>query len=72
MALHFRLMVNHDIVGQVYIQRTEKLDGRSTAYTYRVGVDYRGEHRSTEVTHYYQDGALVLVRKALQAIEELG
>jgi hypothetical protein len=69
MALHFAPLINGEPVGLVVIQRLEDRDGREPeVYDYRVRVD--GDQRG-EATfrHRYGDGALVCIRRALQAIE---
>lgn len=70
MALHFWLRVNGNAIGLVYIQRLEEV-GPDGLARYTATVRYREQERTIELVHAYVDGALVLVRKALQAIEEM-
>lgn len=39
---------------------------------YKVEVEYKGELKRTEVLHEYDDGALILIAKALDAITTSG
>lgn len=71
MALHFGLMVNGRTIGTVVIQRQEPvvLDDEPNTYHVRTVMYREKEFREAMVEHYYRDGALTLIRKALQAIE---
>lgn len=70
MALHFELKVNGESIGVVYVQRLTLAPGLCR---YRVEAEHPlGEVRMVEVEHEYDEGALVLVAKALLAIVERG
>jgi hypothetical protein len=59
--------VNGETIGTVYIQRLDEVvPGQPSRYL--VEVEYKGELRKTEVEHDYDDGALVLISKALAAV----
>lgn len=66
MALHFPVLVNGHMVGYVNIQRIAELAGGWMRYD--VQVDYPiGVVARATVVHFYDDGATVLIIKALQA-----
>ena len=70
MALHFPLKVNGASIGGVYIQRQGAVTpGQPSEYLVEV-IYPLGTTRRTTVLHNYEDGALVLIRKALEALEE--
>lgn len=71
MALHFDIKVNGDRIGAVVIIRRNRVVVPGEESTYTVEVEYPpGELHRTEITHDYDDGALVLLNKALSAIIE--
>ena len=66
MALWFRVYVNDDPIGLVIATRQ---DSEGDEYTYEVAVSgFRGPVRTYSVRHAYNDGALALVRAALDAL----
>lgn len=70
MSLHFLIEVNGKAIGAVMIQRRHPLvDGEPSEYGV-VAECPIGEVLQATVMHHYDDGALVLIRKALVAITE--
>lgn len=74
MALHFTLRINGAPIGYVAIRRLDAVvvhaARRPNTYEVRWFDETGGGLvRETRVKHTYADGALVLVRKALQALE---
>lgn len=68
MALHFNVLVNGERIGFVYIRR-HGLVNVCAGSTYECEVEYpTGVTRRAIVTHNYDDGALVLIQKALAAV----
>lgn len=71
MALHFPILVNGQPIGSVYIRRLHELvPGEASNYTVETNYPI-GEVRTTTVLHDYDDGALVLIQKALAEIIEI-
>lgn len=70
MALHATLMVNNQPVGIIYIQRLNRdvVPGEPSLYDVQIRYPVGVEH-SARVEHLYEDGALVLIRKALEAVD---
>ena len=67
--LHFSIFVNNAPIGNVYIRRQHELiPGQASKY--EVNVDYDGKTSRVTVYHHYDDGALVLIAKALEAVNE--
>ena len=67
MSLHFVLQVNYQSIGDFYAQRVRGDDQEDTVNLYKVAID--GD--AFVVEHRYGDGAWTLVRKCIQAWEEL-
>lgn len=71
MALWSRLMVNNKSIGFIEIQRNDDeplRPQRDTICGYTVRVRHDSKVTQAEVKHRYGDGALVLLEKALAAI----
>lgn len=68
MALHFEIKVNRDWIGEVEIRRLGSV-GLDGIGTYTVSVVYKGRMHHAEIKHRYDDGAIILIRKALAAVE---
>ena len=71
MALWSRLMVNNKAIGFIEIQRNDNeplRPHRDTVCSYTVRVRHNSQTTEVEVKHRYGDGALVLLEKALTAI----
>ena len=67
--LHFPILVNNSPIGNVFIRRQHDLTpDRWSQYT--VKVDINDERYEVTVRHCYDDGALVLISKALEAIAQ--
>lgn len=70
-ALWTRLMVNSHPIGTIEIQRLAggpKPD-EDSVFSYRVRIRHDGHLTQHEIEHRYGDGALVLLRKALEVNE---
>ncbi len=72
MALHFRLRVNEETIGTFDAQRFEREVPDDGICTYDVIISNR-HLKDTEVVirHNYNDGAWTLIRKAIEAMEEM-
>lgn len=73
MALHFQPMVNgHPIGSTVVITRVtpEERPGPDTVGVYRAEIHEPARHRVAHVEHRYGDGAIELIRLALNVIHE--
>lgn len=68
MALHFEIKVNHKWIGEVEIRRLGSVDLDGIG-TYEVSVVYKGKLHKAVVKHRYDDGAIILIRKALLLVE---
>lgn len=66
--LHFIIKVNADVIGTVYIQRLNGGPGEWCLYNVIVEQP-PGVVTTVEMSHHYDDGALVLIRKAIEAAE---
>lgn len=67
MALHFPILVNDNPIGNVVITRQHDLiPGQSS--TYKVTANLVNETYDVTVQHLYEDGALVLIQKALAGV----
>jgi hypothetical protein len=71
MALHFVLKLNGQPIGYFNARRKEHLTNGEQVSTYEIAVSHNQTERRFEVKHRYNDGALVLVRKALAAMERM-
>lgn len=67
MALHFFVRVDRNVIGYFEAQRREPLSTEKI-YTYDVRLELNGVHSRTVVRHNYDDGAFVLILRALTAI----
>ena len=70
-VLHMILRVNGAAIGTIEIRRLEPLTTDGSEYRYEVETLYRSRRSKTRFRHMYADGALVCVRKALEALEAL-
>jgi len=75
MSLHFPILINGAAIGNVVITRQHDLiPGQSSTYAVRVRVDRQppaevgSDTYEVTVQHLYEDGALVLIQKALAAV----
>lgn len=69
MALHFPLLVNGDRIGSFYAVRTAGWQNHTASALYRVTLGFDGRTRVVEVEHSPADGAWVLLRKSIEAME---
>jgi hypothetical protein len=71
--LHFDIEVNGHKIGDVGIRRIGAVttDGTPNAYDVRVFLDVEGQSRRTTVEHYYHEGPLRLISKAMDAADLL-
>lgn len=69
MALWFDLRVGSLRIGFVEIRRTERRMVTHRPMRYVGEIEHKGILRRVHVQHYYDDGALVLLRKVLNALE---
>ena len=68
--LHFPILVNNSSIGNVFITRQHDLiPGEPSEY--KVLVDLNDNTFHVRVSHRYEDGALVLITKALAAVTKL-
>lgn len=66
--LHFEILINQTMIGEVHIQRLHAVPPDGLCM-YQVTTIHNGILRQSHVEHNYHDGALVLIRKALTAVE---
>lgn len=69
MALHFDILANGKRIGYFVAQRQEVLVPRNGSCHYNVSIVYNEvKYHADSVKHNYNDGALVLVFRALGAV----
>lgn len=70
--LHFPILVNGRPIGYVKIRRLHALvQGQPSEYEVNVEYPMHEGHPTTRVLHDYDDGALVLIQKALANVEAM-